>query len=142
MDNSAAHDIKQLITYCDDSVDNVGVENLPRLSALASLGFCNLIRSTLNDVQKDAVDEAMMFWSGRPAPRLDAFRADFLRAINADMQSNKIGGEERRNRLVWCALNANTQFDGVFCEYLILLGAELEIPVPEMASVFARVFKS
>lgn len=142
MNNSSTHDIKQLLAYCEDSLDRSKVGSLPKFSALASLGFCYLIQSTLDDVQKDAVDEAMKFWSGKPAPRLDYFRTSFLSLINADMQSGKKGAEERRNRLVWCALNATTPFDGVFCEYLVLLGADLEIPVPEMASVFARIFES
>ena len=140
MDMSAVRDVKQLVSYCEDGLHGLGIANLPQFSAVASLGFCDLIRGTLSDVQKDAVDEAMSFWSGKPAPRIDSVRAEFLRAINADMQDGKKGVEERRNRLVWCALNANTPFDETFCEYLILLGADLGIPVPEMASVFAKFF--
>jgi hypothetical protein len=131
-------DVRMLVENADAAIANVGLSSEPKRTALVGLAFCDLLVNAMNESQQRAVQAAHQFWEKGDPDGHQKWVKRFAQITDFD-QRNKINGNDAAiNRLVWTALNTNTEFNGYACEYLINLGAEAGLAAAQMKNILSR----
>lgn len=128
------------LIYKIDSLleDNADLSSDSRVGSLIALSFCDLLRASLNDTQKEAVEVARSYWDGSDSRDRDGWLLKFTDIVEHDTRE---GTEQRKagtNRLVRWALSGNTPFSGYAAEFLMFFGGNAGLSVQEMRGVFGK----
>jgi hypothetical protein len=109
-----------------------------RRGALVALTFCDLLIDLLDNNQRRAVEVAREFLARGHSDDHRHYVSIFANVIDADMRQGVDRRKSAINRLVWSALNTNTEFTGYATEYLVGWGEDAGLTVQAMSEVFSK----
>ena len=107
---------EELVSTIDEVLEGVERHGDLRRGGLIALAFCDLLASSLNDEQRSAVEAARNYWNGIDAGDHLIYVKIFASITRRDQLGRAGGSGAAINRLVWCALNTNTEFSGYQAE--------------------------
>lgn len=135
-------EIRLLIENAESAIVSTGISNEPRRTALIALSFCDMLIDGLNEEQRQAVQVAHRYWDEGGGDAYQEWVKRFAQITDFD-QRNKINCHDTTvNRLVWTALNTNTEFDGYACEFLVNLGAKAGLNLGQMQEVLSKYIRA
>jgi hypothetical protein len=111
-----------------------------RRAAEIGIELCELVRSELDPMQTAALEVAKRYWEGNGSEqeRVKSVQA-IAERLDRSQKSIEVSGRENiLNRLVFCALNANTGLSVLAGEYLAELAEALRLPAKDVSNAFSR----
>lgn len=129
---------EELVYRIDTALEGVDLGKDFRRGGMIALAFCDLLRSCLNETQKEAAEAAREYWSGNDSGNHRTYVHIFADVTRRDQVEGADRASAAINRLVWVALNTNTEFSGYQAEFLTFLGVDAGLSVQAMSDVFSK----
>ena len=130
--------VSTLVDRLDEILTEQNVTEDFRSSALIALAFCDLLTSSLDENQKKAVEAAHMFWLGEDRGEHRKFVNEYAERISP-RQIKLTPQEVAIDRLIWCALNNNTQFSSYTGEFLLGIGEQAGLQTQQMGDILSKL---
>jgi hypothetical protein len=131
---------KSLVDKIDSILNDEAHSKDTRSTALIALALGDLIASRLDDMQREALDTARVYWQQGGN---DKQRLEFIETIGTRRDKDVRDGTMRSsagyaNQIVWTALNANTGLSGFAGEFLVEIGTGAGLSPSQIESAFCK----